>query len=214
MDVLEAAWRALDEPVPEGLVFDVVAGCARCGEDQRTCDARHVVSGNWTNWDQWHTTTRARLCRRCAWGYRAEVLRSSYYAVMAEPAGFRVLTHGELRALLSRPLDRATCVVVPLRLNRKHIAPQARWGFVCVDDTALAWTAQDAQRLEAMVRLREMGFGSDMLARPVPAYGPVSRLPAPQRAEAMGLWPQLAPWRERRPWLEVGLRASMPTKEG
>ncbi|OIV39163.1 hypothetical protein BIV57_02105 [Mangrovactinospora gilvigrisea] len=210
MDVLDAAWHAQGSPVPAGYRFTTRTNCARCGEHAATVDAHQVISGNWTGWDQWSTTTRARLCARCSWGYRDPVLRSGCYAITRAPATFTTLTYQNLGSLLAEPVGLDTCVVVPMRLMRKHLAPSARWGHVCVDDAALSWTSEDCTRLATMIKLRGWGFGSDMLSRPVPAYGPLSKLPPAQRAQAMALWADLMPWRQRMPWFEVGVRASMP----
>src|SRR5439155_4570333 len=98
---------------------------------------------------------------------------------------------------------------VPLRRGRKHVLPDARWGMITTSDTTVPWTAGDAHSLQVMQRLRAAGFGSRMLAAPAPAFGVLRRLAPGRRAEVIDDWQALRAWRDRPPWLHLGLRLTV-----
>lgn len=103
--------------------------CGRCG--RRGCavvPCRQVISRKFTAFDDW-IAPGGELCQVCAWGLTASGLRSTPLAI--EDGQTRELAGPELAALLSRPVDTHTAVVLPLR-GRKHLLPAARWGHVVV----------------------------------------------------------------------------------
>jgi hypothetical protein len=207
MDVITAAWQAAGRPQPPQTAGS--GRCARCGTAAVLAATRNVVSGTFTGWDGWAHLASRGLCPPCAWAYRGPALRLQPTWVTAQPA----ITHPalpELAAMLRWPLSADAAVAVPLRPGRKHLLPSAAWGTVTTGDATLPWTAQDGRRLQVMQRLRVAGFGSRMLAAAAPAFAVLRLLPSAQRAEVMGDWEVLRPWRDRLPWLHLGLRLTMP----
>ena len=209
MDVLTTAWLSRGAPRTVGRSLD--GSCARCGRDDLdliTVDA--VVSRVFTGFDGWRDPCGLGLCPACSWGYRAPELRTVNHLVTADPPSLKQLDVTALGDLLTTPLRADVAVVVPLRPVRKHLFPTAVWGRVTVDDAHLPWTTADTVRLAAMHRLRAAGFGSRMLAEPAPPWPMLRRLPAGQWVQTLDDWRALGPWRSRRPWFDLAVRASHP----
>ena len=110
------------------------------------------------------------------------------------------LTPAALLDVLSAPLTTRSAVVLPLHRNRKHVLPEARWGRLCVDDATLNWTAGDADRLQAMTRLRALGFSTTAMTRPAPPFTVLRQLPTSTYAAVITWWDELRPWRPNTPW--------------
>lgn len=177
--------------------------CARCGADGLTTAVRELVSGNFTAWDGWVNPSGVGLCGPCAWAYREPCLRALPTLVRETGPGLGHPGRGDLPGLLSRPAGPAATLIIPLRPGRKHLLPGAQWGRVVIDDAALPWGPADAARLQAMLRLRQAGFGTRMLSAAAPAYPVLRRLPPAGRAAALSDWDMLRDWRARPLWLRL-----------
>jgi hypothetical protein len=208
VDVLTAAWVAAGRPLAPSRAQP--GRCARCGQVGVLTPTQDAVSGSFTGWDGWAHLAEPGLCPPCAWAYRCPVLRQQPTWVTAQPPAISHPTLPALAALLAGPLPAGAATAVPLRPGRKHVLPSARWGMITTDDAVLPWTAGDAHRLKVMQHLRAAGFGTRMLAAHAPAFGVLRRLPPTRRAEAMDDWQALRAWRDRPPWLHLGLRLTMP----
>ena len=209
MDVLQAAWQALGQPTSPHL--DVAAAthgdCARCARPGPVVAAETVLSAKWTGWGSWRTAGRPALCQACAWGYGDTRNRQGAMLITRSPTCARLDPHVLARTLTAAvPVDHA--VVLPLRPNRKHVLPEARWGRLTVDDVPVRWTAGDAHRFTVTLRLRRWGFTGRGLAQPAPDFPTLRRLPAPVRRQVLDLWPSLDPWRPNTPWLSAGSLAA------
>jgi hypothetical protein len=130
--------------------------------------------------------------------------------VTADPAGLTHPTLAVLTALLQAALPPAAAVALPLKPGRKHVLPGAQWGRVATGDACLPWTGQDAHRLKVMLRLRDDGFGSRMLAAPAPPFPVLRRLPRRRQVAVLQDWAALEAWRARRPWLDLAARLTAP----
>lgn len=206
MDVLTAAWSAAapatdDDTTPER--------CARCSTPGAAFPARSVVSKTFTSYASWANPSGSRICARCAWGYQTPKLRLNPHLVTGQPS-LTELTRPAVAALLAGGhLDPTTALIVPLRPGRKHLMPEAGWGRITLDDVQLPWTDHDAARLNIVVALRRLGFGSRMLAAAAPPWLVLRRLPATSWAHVMDSWLQLQPWRvPASPWLALALHAT------
>src|SRR5664279_79648 len=118
------------------------------------------------------------------------------------------LTPAALLDVLSAPLTTRSAVVLPLHRNRKHVLPEARWGRLCVDDAPLDWTAGDADRLQAMTRLRALGFSTTAMTRPAPPITVLRQLPMSTYAAVITWWDELRPWRPNTPWIAAAALAT------
>lgn len=165
-------------------------------------------SRRFTGFESWTNLTGRRLCQVCVWVYRHRTLRTDAHVITRSPATLQAANPSLLHQVLSIPVGADTAVFVPLRPGRKHLLPDARWGQVTVEDTALAWTAADAARLQTMRRLRTHGFTETMLRDDSPAYPVLRRIGADQWPRVFEDWNHLSPWRDADPWWQVGLRAS------
>jgi hypothetical protein len=205
-DVARTAWLASGCP-GRGCG---AGSCARCGAAGITAAVAEVVSGNFTAWDGWADPSAHGLCGPCAWAYREPALRAvptlvdAVGPVLAHPA------RGDLAGLLSRPAVPDRALIIPLRPGRKHLLPAARWGRVVTDDAALPWGPADVARLQAMLRLRDAGFGTRMLAAAAPAFPVLRRLPVGGRAAVLSDWDLLRDWRLRPPWLRLAVHVTAP----
>jgi hypothetical protein len=168
------------------------------------------VSGNFTAWDGWINPSGPGLCGACAWAYREPSLRTLPTLVRLAGPGLAHPGRGDLAELLSRPADPAAALIVPLRPGRKHLLPVAQWGRVTVDDAALPWGPADVIRLQAMLRLRQAGFGTRMLVAAAPAFPVLRRLPPAERAAALSDWDILRAWRARPLWLRLATHVTAP----
>lgn len=173
---------------------------------------RSVISKSFTGFDGWVSPAGSHLCGACRWSYTDPGLRRVPHLITREPAGIREQTLAQVQELLGRgAVGGAIALVVPLRPGRKHILPDASWGRVNIDNAQLSWTVQDAGRLQAMVELRAMGFGTRMLCSPTPAYPVLRSLPAESWARVLQLWDQVEPWRTSdNPWLDLAVRITTP----
>lgn len=205
MNVLTAAYAASGTPAPTP---DLAGRCARCGthSDQLTRTTQ-VVSKLFTAFDGWQDPTGRGICPPCAWAHTAPQLRQHPHLVTA--GALEQLTRPALeQLLLAGPLTGRQALVVPLRPGRKHLLPEATWGHVTTDAARLPWTAGDVTRLEAVLRLRAAGFGSRMLAADAPPWPVFSRIAPDLWTQVLTDWEALAPWRTRRPWLDLALHAT------
>lgn len=212
MDVLTAAWTAAGQPSVTTTRVIGAGPCARCRDwAEQLVATRAVISKTFTGYDTWAEPTGAGLCQACSWGYRTPSLRAQPHLVTAGPRPrLEPLDSGGLSAALAVPVGSSSAVVVPLRRGRKHVLVTAAWGRVTVDDAHLPWTTGDAARLEAMHRLRELGFGPRMLTEPVPPWPVLRRLPGPSWQPTITDWDALRPWRARRLFLDLALLATNP----
>jgi hypothetical protein len=175
-----------------------------------------VVSDNYADWERLagHRGPGPLVwCPPCAWGHRHAPLRTRPHLI--GPDTCRTLDPAGLFVALAAPLAAHQVVIVP-QSRHKHLAPFARWGTVATDDLALAWTDQDSWCLAVTGWLRGLGFGEAALRRPTPPVDPACWPPA-QLGRVLSRWEELGPWRQRTPWLEVGLRATRhlsPTARG
>lgn len=207
MDVLTAAFRAAQPPPSQGVRRGV---CARCAaRDVELLATRSVVSKVFTAYDGWADPSGAGMCPACSWAYTTPVLRRRPHLITAAPQ-LMPLSPLRLRAVLKTSVPADVAVVVPLRPGRKHLLPTAQWGRITVDDACLTWSLTDAHRLGVMIRLRDLGFGSKMLAAPAPAWSVLRRLTPRHRATAHQMWPALEPWRRSRLWFDLATTASAP----
>jgi hypothetical protein len=207
VDVLTTAWIAAGRPAMQGTLTGT---CARCGRVNVALTAtRAVVSKTFTAYDSWHHPSGPGLCSSCTWGFRTAALRLKAHLVTVEPLELRQMQPADVGQYLDRALPADVALVVPLRPGRKHLLPGAVWGRVTLDDAHLPWSAEDACRLAAARRLRCYGFGSRMLAAAVPPWSVLRRLPRNYWTGVMTNWEALAPWRARRPWLELAVYATM-----
>jgi hypothetical protein len=206
VDVLEVAWAAAGRL---RLGVDHRPGrCARCGRAGEVVPLATVVSKVFTAYDGWADPTTGAVCSRCAWGYRHPPLRAGAHLV-TRSGHLQALTATQVAQRLQGPLNPAEALVVPLHPGRKHLMPTAVWGRVTVEDAHLSWSAHDVARLEAIRRLRGRGFGSRMLTAPAPAFPALRRLSPASYGEVMQDWATVAPWRERRPWLDLALHITL-----
>ena len=187
--------------------------CARCGHEDQLKATRAVVSKNFTGFDRWSDVRGRGLCSVCAWGYTAEGLREHPHLVLSSGTLQR-LSGAALHMLLGRPLNCEQAIIVPLRAGRQHLVPEALWGRVTMDHAALTWTVRDVERLTAVRRLLDAGFGSRMLEEPAPAYGVVRRLERADLEQVLSDWAVVEPWRCRPLWLGVAVRAELLRSEG
>lgn len=209
VDVVTAGWMGARGPLPPDL--SETGSCARCGQPGRLTRKAAVVSKNFTAFDRWSQASGRGLCPACTWGYRTEGLRQHPHLIAHAPAKLRCLTVLELGQVLTRPLDRQSALVVPLRRGRRHLVPDASWGQVTVDGTSLPWTRADVGRLEVMRELRNLGFGSRSFSDPAPPIAVLRRLPSKAWPDVILKWAELQPWRQRDLWLRLGLAATDDT---
>ena len=184
------------------------AGCARCRKQTAVMTpVGQVVSRRFTGYEGWRDPGASRLCAVCVWMYRHRPLRHEAWIVTRDPQAMRVASPEVLRTILSSLIESDPALLVPLVPGRKHILPQAHWGVVTTDDTALRWTQEDAIRLDALDRLRSAGFSEAAVAAAAPAFAALRAVPRPLWQGVFDDWAAIAPWRSARPWMEVGLRA-------
>ena len=216
MNVLTAAWSGSGAPASSASGGLGPGRCARCGTEANLTPTRAAISKSFTGFDDWADPSGRGLCAGCAWGYSTPALRAVPHLITQSPAGMHLLSRSETGRLLGAgPLAVDRALVVPLRPGRKHILPTAAWGRVSVDDAQLAWTEREVRLLGVVVRLRELGFGSRMLAEPAAPYSVLSGLPAEARAEVMDDWALLDAWRvPAGPWLPLAVHLTTPLKEG
>lgn len=207
MDVVTAAWAAAGCP---DAGCRSAGSCARCGRQGPTASVRDLVSGNFTAWDDWVDPSGAGLCRPCAWAYREPCLRALPTLVLAAGPGLGHPARGDLAGLLSRPADQAAALIIPLRPGRKHLLTAAQWGRVRTDDATLPWGQADVTRLQAMLRLRQAGFGTRMLAARAPAFPVLRGLTPAERTAVLSDWELLRAWRARPPWLQLAAYVTTP----
>jgi hypothetical protein len=206
MDVLHAAWHGRGMPTPAGLTF-AVGCCARCNTSGPVTPAGDVVSAKWTGWSSWRTAVNPALCAACSWAYRTPELRAGAYLITDEPS-MTALTPDALLNVLTGPLNPECSVVLPLHGNRKHVLPEARWGRLCIDDAALEWTTDDADRLRVMNRLRRLGFSTRSMATQAPPLSVLRKHASGSYADILRWWDQLRPWRPDTPWFAAAALAT------
>jgi hypothetical protein len=215
-DVLTSAWHAAGRPDP-GVPLNAAGSCVRCTRQvDGGADLATVVSDNYADWERlpgYQAPGPLVWCPACAWGHRHAPLRTRPHLI--SPDSCRALDPADLFVQLAAPLAADRVVIVP-RSRHKHLAPFAVWGTVATDDLALPWTDQDSWCLAVTGWLRGLGFSEAALRRPTPPIEP-ARWPQARLGRVLHRWDELAPWRQRTPWLEVGLRATRhlsPTARG
>ena len=110
---------------------DRFAGCARCGHATTAMTpVGQVISRRFTGYESWTNLAGRHLCQVCVWVYRHRPLRSEVHIVTRSPATLQAANPSLLRQVLAAPVGADTLVIVPLRPGRKHLLPDARWGFV------------------------------------------------------------------------------------
>lgn len=203
MDVLSCAWVANGAPpAPNASQW---GRCARCSRAAALTATRQVVSKAFTALDQWAEPAGFGLCATCSWSYTTPMLRSQPHLVTQHPT-MTVLGLAQVYQLLaSQPLEPTTALVVPLRPGRKHLLPQATWGRVTIDNIALPWSVGEVWLLGLVGQLRRLGFGSQMIAQPAPAWPVLRRHPQNLWPDIQSAWSELNPWRPQSPWLELAL---------
>jgi hypothetical protein len=209
VDVVSAAWAAAGRPQPHPSPGRT-APCARCARPGALTPVTEVVSRKFTGWDGWADLASPGLCPPCTWAYRTKELRTSPAIITAAPLRLEQPALACVARILAARLPARTAVLVPLHPGRKHLLPSASWGTITTGEATFGWTAGDADRLQALTRLRHDGFGTRMLARPAPAYAVLRRLADTRRGPALDDWTALRPWRERRPWLTLALCLTTP----
>ena len=206
MDVLHAAWRGRGMPTPAGLTF-AAGRCARCDTSGPVTPAGDVVSAKWTGWSSWRTAADPALCAACSWAYGTLELRAGAYLITDEPS-VTALAPDALLDVLAGPLNPGCSVVLPLHRNRKHVLPEARWGRLCIDDVALEWTTDDADRVRAMNRLRRLGFSTTSMSRSAPPFSTLRMQTTGSYVDVLRWWDQLRPWRPDTPWFAAAALAT------
>jgi hypothetical protein len=204
LDVLTAAWTAFGRPGEAGRPED---RCARCAVLREMAGPGEPVSGNFSGWDDW-SRPGGRVCVACSWGYREPALRLHPLLVSCAPLQATYPDPCCLLSLLQEPLPVTLALTVPLRPGRKHLLHSAEWGRIGTGDAVLSWSRADADRLGLVTRLRAAGFTGGMLKAAAPAYGVMRCLSPAGQQRVLADWSALLPWRTRRPWLDLAVRAT------
>lgn len=187
--------------------------CARCGAAGELTAVRQVVSNRFTGYHSWIHPDGVGLCAACSWGYRHRPLRTDPHLVSRTRCTLTALTDSDLAVLLAAPVRADAAVLIPARPGRKHLIPDAEWGHVTVADANVTWGPREVDTLAAMTRLRAAGFTATDLAAPAPPFAVLRALPPDALPAVLADWGMLDPWRSAAPWWQVGLRASIPTRE-
>lgn len=179
--------------------------CGRCGRRGcATVPCRQVISRKFTAFDDW-ISPGGELCQVCAWGLSEAGLRSTTVAI--EDGLVRELDGAGLAALLSRPIDEKTAVVLPLRPGRKHLLPAARWGHVVVDDVAVRWGGAEVVLRAEMAWLRARDFSVAMIQDCSPDIGLLRRIPTHEMPDVLEALERVRRWRNSPHW-QIAVRAS------
>lgn len=214
MDVLTTAYIAAGRPHTSR---DLSGPCGRCGTDSdhlTSTAGRRVISEKFTAFDGWHNPSSSTgLCPPCTWSLTAPELRQHAHLISNDPEPrLEQLTRSQLHQHLEQPLGHRSALIVPLRPGRKYLLPDATWGQITTDDAHIPWTHHDVERLQALRRLREHGFGSRMLTASAPPWRVFRALPQHQWPHVLTDWDQLEPWRSRPPWLALAIHATADQK--
>lgn len=204
MDLVMLAWQAAGSPTVKA--DQVLTGlCSRCSTPtSHGVPTRACISKKFTAFESWDNPRGQLLCPACAWSYREPALRTRAH-ILTQRLTLTAATTTELCAdLLTGPLNPTRALVIPLRPGRKHLIHHATWGRIALDDTTVTWTAADAGRLEATLRLRRHGFGPRMLTQPAPCWDVLYSIPRNHWAAITLDWNALNPWRAT-PWLPLAL---------
>lgn len=186
----------------------VGTGCARCRTHTSVMvPIRGAVSGRFTAYRSWTNMTGARLCAACAWAYRTPQLRRMAHRITRRPDTITAVSAAELFAALCDPIDADTAFTVPTA-GRKHLLPDAQWGRIYVDETAVSFTADDRRSLVAMARLRGAGFSEPALFASEPSYRVLAIVPHERWEDIFDDWMTLDLWRAADPWWQIGIRAT------
>lgn len=179
--------------------------CGLCGTDGPGHPFKEAISDNFTAWEQLPFQADSKgFCTACVWGFKTKDLRLRIHQLTPE---FRELSPSMLRELLSEALDYRVTIAVPIG-RQKHVAPWAREGMIRTDNEDVAWTADDARRLDAVARLRTLGFGEQALTEHEPRWLLLKKLNNEERKEVMALWPMLKVWRSHPVMMEIAARAT------
>lgn len=207
-DPVRAAWAAAGHPAPPPGGRRSAGPCARCSTVDELETTSRVVSDRFTGWDSWADPSGTGLCPACAWAYREPQLRKSSIVVRRDPPGIEFVDLTGLRKALAAPVPAGVAVVATLNVGRKHVLPSAEFGRVCVDGVVISWSDEDVKRLAIMEELRRAGVSYLALAEPAPPWKVIAALPAAGRARLLELWDRLDPWRQARPWFDLGVSAT------
>lgn len=208
LDPVYAAWLASGSPQEHA--GSRVGSCARClrhGTNHAPVTA--IAGENFTGFTGWLGSPAGGICPACAWAYRNSSLRNAAHLITTQPAGLWLLPVPGLYArLLGGPIAPYEALTVPLRPGRKHVLPEAQWGMVLVDDTAIQWTPVDTHRLQLISNLRDSGATPTQLRAPTPPWTLVKNASPATRSRLMAQWQAIDPWSTRRPWMDVALLAT------
>ena len=184
--------------------------CARCGAPHGRVPVAGVVSRVFTGTDSWTQPAGHLLCRACAWAYSAPRAREAIRHVFRAPAAVRELTIAQAYGELSRGgLEASASMVVPIRPGRRHLLPHAQWGRIATDHGCFAWSDADADRLQAVQRLRDAGVRMAAFTDAVAPWTVIVGARARgDLTQVLGDWESLRPWRAgaMSPWLELAHR--------
>lgn len=207
-DPVHVAWQAEGTPAPARGGRRPIARCARCTTSNELEAVSRVVSDRFTGYGDWADPSGKGLCASCAWAYRDPRLRASAHVVRQGPPRLEFLGYTALAQLLEAPVAGDIAVVVLLGAGRKHALPSARFGQVCVDGILLSWSQSDVARLAVMTQLRRAGVSYVALGETAPPWRVISDRTPEERQQIMQLWGELDPWREARPWFDLGVTAT------
>ena len=175
-----------------------------------TCDICHtqgpvrllhrIVSENFTDWDTLPRGTRY-ACDTCCWGYLTPDLRTKCYLINKNDSTILPLTKAETRPHLITALPAHIALTVPLS-GRKHLLPQAQWGYLSSDNGTILWDKEAAELMLDFCILREAGVTDEHLTG--------HTLPPRTVLTASGVytaWERIKPWKSS-PYYDVVSRVS------
>ena len=166
-----------------------------------------VVSDLYSDWDRWDATGGA--CEWCIWAHRHRPLRSRAHLVHPDAMTAVALVPSQIAALLTGEWPPAGLLVIPIS-RKKHVAPFAAPGMVCVDDANLPWTFRDAALVPVVAGLRSLGAGEGWLSEHEPPWPLIRRHGLAIRDD----WMRLDGWRRHAPSkLTVAILATRKDKQ-
>ena len=173
---------------------------------------RDVVSDGFTGWDLLtQSEGEPSWCSACEWAHSEVNLRLYPWLIINGFVG-QGAPKDLLRAL-SRPLAPNEAVIVPVA-RKKHLVPAARWGVLTTDDGCYPWGAVEVTRLQALGRLRTLGFSEKAVTEEAPRFDVLKTLKPSEQIEVFAFWLELASWRRTPLLLAVALRATRAGKTG
>lgn len=170
--------------------------CARCGAAVETVRSAEVISEQFTGFDAWPYGMR-RLCTPCAWCYAAfpPAGAKRWMTITRERTTYHRSTSALAQRLAAGPLTSDVAVVLAVSARHSPLAG-ARWGRVQADTVSVPWTQSQADRLQAVRRLRDAGATWPELDDRQPPRSLLSRYGPAQWITIAADWEQMDPWRE------------------